>query len=59
MAQVTEAQLFEMMGRLFAELRAINTENEQLHALVAQLEGQHLEAEADEVPKEPEVAEED
>jgi hypothetical protein len=34
MAQVTEAQLFEMLGRLFAELRAVTAENAQLRMAV-------------------------
>lgn len=34
MAQVTEAQLFEMLGRLFAELRAVTAENAQLRLAV-------------------------
>jgi hypothetical protein len=38
MAQITEAQLFEMLGRLFAELRATNAENEQLKMAVSQLQ---------------------
>jgi hypothetical protein len=38
MAQITESQLFEMLGRLFAELRATTTENQQLQALVVQLQ---------------------
>ncbi len=40
MAQITEAQLFEMLGRLFAELRATNAESERLRAM---LEAQRVE----------------
>lgn len=51
MAQVTEAQLFEMLGRLFAELRAVNAENAQLKAVVAQATQVKQPAEAADAPK--------
>ena len=38
MAQITEARLFEMLGRLFAEVQATTAENTQLQALVGQLQ---------------------
>ncbi|KKN75277.1 hypothetical protein LCGC14_0382760 [marine sediment metagenome] len=38
MAQITEARLFEMLGRLFAEVQATTAENTQLKTLVAQLQ---------------------
>jgi len=57
MTQITEAQLFEMMGRLFAELRALNAENEQLRLSVAQLEGQLQPKGAPEATEEPKVVE--
>lgn len=40
MAQITEARLFEMLGRLFAEVQATNAENTQLQALVSQLQAE-------------------
>ena len=40
MAEIKESYLFELLGRLFAEVQATTRENERLHALTAQLQAE-------------------
>ena len=40
MAQITESQLFETLGRVYAEVKALTTENTQLQLVVADLRQQ-------------------
>ncbi len=40
MAQITEAQLFENLGRVYAEVKALSLENTQLRTAIALLETQ-------------------
>lgn len=40
MAQITEAQLFENLGRVYAEVKALSLENTQLQLVIAELKKQ-------------------
>ena len=40
MAQITESQLFEHLGRVYAEVKALTLENAQLRLAIADLQKQ-------------------